>query len=356
MRDRLLLLGFALLALLVVFKVRFRPSPELVSAPQRGCRLDAGGEIPVLYLAGSPREKGRAHGRLLKDRIRAWVARLRPRDEGVAQFALETCGARMLPVLSAPLREELEGIAEGAGITIHEALYLSTRFELAEFRLVGGGVEQPPAFAEAAVVGPGPEVLRLFRPSDLDRLVDELVVIAHEDLDPPLVLVGFPGMLGGFAALRGGACAALRPMRTEARPILTGVAWPVLLRRLVESPPTPGGSLPAPATRAASVPMWRPDGEVGTLNLTPAGATWYAGWDGYAAATEQPVTGRDGLVAAGREDLGARAAAAGRARELVAEEPGPGLIALRIRGGHRAVEVLIRDGARQRREVVQFGR
>ena len=49
------------------------------------------------------------------------------------------------------------------------------------------------------------------------------------------------------------------------------------LRHLLEHPPGPGGALPAKVTLAASIPLRSTNGRVGTLNVTPSGAAWYAG-------------------------------------------------------------------------------
>jgi len=257
------------------------------------------GELEVLHLRGAPREKGRAHGRGMKRRIHAWIRALRPSVPGVAEFAIKTCGERLLPLLPGPMREELEGIAEGADVDLLEALYLNTRFELEAFGMVGSG-ERVRRFDLPASCATGPEVRRHFRVSDVGpRGSEELIVVVHHDLDPPLVLVGLPGMLGGFLGVRGTAALSLRPLQDGAVPVLSGLSWPTLVRRLLEEPPHPGGKLPAKPTVAASLPAVLPGGELGTLNLSLYGGTWFPASGGWAGALRAPVVSRDGRITIG---------------------------------------------------------
>ena len=276
MRKVLAVLLVVLVALAIHLRLA-KPDPDGPSgAPPAGARLETEDGIAVLRLAGPPRAKGRAHGVAMADRIRRELERVRPADPGLREVAIETCGDRLLPFVPTALRAELEGLAEGAGITLAEAFFLNARFELASFLLAEGDLRPADLLGEAAV-GPGPEVRRRFATG---RLVDgptTLVVTVHEDRDPPLVLVGLPGMIGGFAGLRGEIAGALCPVAGQVSPVLNGLVWPLLLRCLLEEPPAPGGALPAKATLGASIPLRAAGDRVGTLNVTPAGAAWYSG-------------------------------------------------------------------------------
>ncbi len=338
MRDALLVSGLGVVTLALFFALGSGDDEEReVRSSKRVGR--------ALFLSGSAREKGLAHGRLLGAEIRARLRGLKPAEQGVAEFAIHTTGQRMLPVLPPALREELEGIAVGARIELLEALFLNTNHELAGHGLVTaeGRFDGP-----AAVAAAGPVALQRF--SGIDPA--SLVVFVHEDYDPPLVLVGLPGMLGGFLGVLGKTAAVLRPMASEVRPVLTGVPWPVLLRSLLETSPTAGAALPLPPTLAASVPMVRVDGEVGSLNLSPAGATWYPGFEGHALASEDPVTGEGGRIALGRRTAAERLAASESARALMGAGPSAGTVSVRLKAGRAGVELTV-DGAR---EVVRFRR
>ena len=98
MRDTVLAISFVVLALGAI--VLFRPQAS-DHGPGRGPSYEGGrldrGDLTVLRLAGTPLEKGRAHGRLLRDDIRDWVDRLWPEDLGVADFVLTPAIISYLP-------------------------------------------------------------------------------------------------------------------------------------------------------------------------------------------------------------------------------------------------------------------
>lgn len=318
MRKVLAVVLVVLAAAAIHLWLREPPPP----APPVEASLELADGITVLRLSGPPRAKGHAHGTALKDRIRSELERVRPKDPGVRRVAIDTCGARLLPFVPEDLRAELEGLAEGAGITVAEALFLNTRFELAAFRLARG--LRPADLAGEAAVGPGPEVCRRFA---TERVIGEsaaLVVVVHEDRDPPLVLVGLPGMIGGLAGLRGDVAGALCPEPGQVSPVLNGLVWPLLLRRLLEHPPGPGAALPSKATLAASVPLRTPDGRVGTLHVTPSGAEWYAG--GTFAATLEEIGPADSPASVDR--AAAILAVEERARRLLQDRDGADSIRL----------------------------
>ena len=287
--------------------------------------------IETLRLKGTPKEKGEAHGSLFRESIRGWLIRLRPPDPGMADFAIETCGERLAPFLPDGYRSEIEGIALGAGITFHEALFLNTRFELAAFDLVKGARSNC-----GAAVGPGPAAGRLFRADE------DLVVIIHEDVDPPLVLVTLPGMAGGFLGARGDRVAALCPAHASMTPSLNGLVWSLMLRRLLEEEVR--DTLPARGTGPASVVMVRTDGAAGTLNFGPAGAAWYPG-GAWSMTTAEP--GGDGglSILLGTRDVERRGQEAARARRLLGGKDLPAGAALWRLGGGR-VSVFGPQGAR----------
>src|SRR5262245_33239019 len=170
---------------------------------QPSCRIEQRGDWTVVRLRGSPREKGIALGAALASRVRAELERAVPAEAGMREFVLSTGGAKLAAFVPPGIREEIEGIAEGAGITFEEALFLNTRFGLAAHRLARGEGD----LAVEGAVGPGPSAGALFAEGS-ER---DLVLVVHEDCDPPLWLVARPGMAGGFLGLRGNLAAAMRP-------------------------------------------------------------------------------------------------------------------------------------------------
>jgi len=346
----------SLVVLVAAFAVwRGRKEPRTVPAVSyHGGRLDRLDGLAVLRLHGTPREKGRAHGESLKGPIRARLDRLRPADEGEARFALQTCGGQLRPFLPAEVREELAGLAEGAGITEDEALFLNTHGELAAYGFTReSGAEI--GYAGDAAVGDGPEVLKVFGPGDLGGRAADLVVFVHEDVDPPLVLVGLPGMVGGFLGLRGPAAAAGRPRRSEVKPVLHGLVWPLLLRALLEAPAPDGAwRLPQKPTLEVSLPFRRADGVLGTLNLGPPGGTFYAAGAAFAGATDEAVTGEGGAVDEAPRAPGSREVQAEEARRLLTRAAAGDEVLVRLKGGDRGVAVAVETNQSVIRAVVRY--
>jgi hypothetical protein len=227
-------------------------------------RLLEHGGIPVVRLSGAPREKGRALGRALADRIREELSR--SFLDGLREFTI-TSGEKLRGFLPDGYREQVQGVAEGAGITFDEALFLDTRFELAAHHLADAK-----GLPIEGAAGQGPTAAALF-PAGAEK---DLLVVVHEDLDPPLVLVARPGMTGGFLGISGNVAAAMRPIAEETPPPLHGLVWTLLLRRLLEAPPSGAYAAPEDVTGPISVAMSLSDGSAGTLNLAVFGAAWYA--------------------------------------------------------------------------------
>lgn len=318
-------LGFALYQL--------RPEPP---APDRvdftpawtGARLEERDGFSVLRLAGTPRERGRAHGEQLRGRIEAWYERVRPRAGDTEALYVQSLGPRAAASLTPDLRAEIEGIAEGCGLSFEQIWYLNLRFELRGFH--GGGV----GFAGPAAVGSFHEVVRRFEPGDLGGPARELVVFVR--LDPqPLVMVGLPGMAGGFIGVRGRRGATLRPVQEAPTPVLTGLPWTLLLRRLLEADAV--DTLPAAATLDASAPVVRADGTVGTLDLSPRAAIWHETAGDFAMAHPEPLSERPDI------DVARLRQRVERARRILTETPPARQVSVRLKAGDAGVRITVED-------------
>ncbi|MCK6459444.1 MAG: hypothetical protein L6Q95_06065 [Planctomycetes bacterium] len=294
--------------------------------------------VLVVRLSGPPRSKGRALGEALRGRIRAELSRALP-DEGLREFAVKTCGEKLARFLPGACRLEIEGIAEGAGISFQEALFLDTRYEISAFGLVRGAADLP---AEGAV-GPGPEAACLL-PSEAAR---DLVVVIHEDMDPPLALVARPGMAGGFLGARGDIAAAMRPARQEATPPLSGLVWTLLFRRILEEAPLDPRE---EGTGPFSVAMALPGRAAATLNLGGSGAAWFAAKGPHAMTTDEEAPPRRAAhIPHLSREASANARIAEAAALLLAGTPPSGLVRVSLRGG--ATGLLVVEGAEGRRTI-----
>ena len=151
----------------------------------------------------------------------------------------------------------------------------------------------------------------------------------------PLTLVGLPGMAGALLGCGRGGAGALRPVGNAPDPVLTGLAWPLLLRLLLDQPGAP--ALPAPATLDASVVLDR--GTPGTLDLSPRDSAWHPVGGAFALARPEPLSG-EAAVDAERARLGAE-----EARALFAAPPPARLVTVRLAALDGGVRVAIhRDG------------
>ncbi len=301
-------------------------------------RVEEHAGITVIYVSGPPREKGRALGGALKARIRTEIDRALPEDLGVRDFVVRTGGERLSRFLPAAHREQIEGVAEGAGISFDEAFFLDTRYELAAHRLA----REEGDLAGEAAVGPGPEAARLLA----DGAVRDLVVVIHEDLDPPLALLARPGMAGGFLGVKGTVAAAARPMRSELPPDLGGLVWTLLLRRLLEAPPVRGP--PPEVTGPVSVAMALPDGSAVTLALAVSGSTGYAADGGRSVAEDEPLSSGDfDLIPVVGRDPAERARVSAKAARLLAGPPPPGRTLVGLRAGKGLWLVVAGPGGRR---------
>jgi hypothetical protein len=292
--------------------------------------------VVVVRLSGTAKEKGRALGEALRGHIRKELERALPEDPGVREFAVRACGERLAPFLPGAYRREIEGVALGAGITFDEALFLDTRFEISAFGLARGTGDLP---SEGAV-GPGPEAACLL-PAEV---ATGLVVVIHEDRDPPLVLVARPGMTGGFLGISGDVAAAMRPIREHATPPLSGLVWTLLFRRVLEGAPEE----PAEAgTGPLSVAMTLPGRGAATLSLGVSGAALYVASGPHSLTTDEPAAAaRASTTPRIERDSTAHARVAEEAARLIGGPPPPGMVRLSLRGG-----ALVVDGPEGRRTV-----
>lgn len=304
-----------------------------------GARVVARDGVTIVRVAGSPRDKGRALGRALRERIRDELKRALPAEEGVADFAVKTCGERLAPFLPPALREEVEGLAEGAGISFHEALFLDTRYEIAAFGLARSAADLP---SEGAA-GPGPEAACILPTA----AAEGLVVVVHEDEDPPLVLVARPGMTGGFLGTRGDVAGAMRPIRADVPPPLHGLVWTLVFRHLLEKGPD---LLPNDTTGPLSVALALPGGRAATLNLSVAGAAMRDAEGRSAVTTDEPVEARQpGKLPHLRRVPAEEARIAAEAARVLGGGPPPGSVRVRLRGG--ASGTLVLEGAEGTRTI-----
>jgi hypothetical protein len=148
-----------------------------------------------LYIArGTPRELGRQHGEQARNRIRAFVDYL-GQFLNLSREQLQSRAMRFLPLFTqhcSHLVDEVGGLADGAGVSLAEALAVQVRGELA----------QVPAGACTTFVisarGTASGQILIGQNSDMDPALEEFAYVLRLEPvgKPALLLWTFGGMLG----------------------------------------------------------------------------------------------------------------------------------------------------------------
>jgi isopenicillin-N N-acyltransferase-like protein len=198
--------------------------------------------IRVVELAGSPRERGRAHGETLRGEIRelhgAFVGLMAAPEEGappIPEAEMVAYARRHEPfvAVAAPdLLEEMRGIAEGAGLPFDAILVLTCVAEIRRLRV-------PAVRSALATRGctlfavQGGEVL-IGQTYDIEPLWTPILFrIAGHGEEPDQLVVGHAGIMAEFGLNAAGiAFAGSAILVADQRP---GVPAPVIARMILES-------------------------------------------------------------------------------------------------------------------------
>jgi isopenicillin-N N-acyltransferase-like protein len=167
----------------------------LPAAAQTACarteaRLQTVDGARVLYLRGAPYVRGYEYGRLLADDIRHALTRYLNvgivKNWNVPRQHLEQAAAQMEPYIPAEVRQEMRGIADGAGVSYEDILMLNTHVDA----VAHGASDAPQAggCSGVAVFGSRTEDGRVLHGHNVDWTTEEevqrhavLLVIAPDD-------------------------------------------------------------------------------------------------------------------------------------------------------------------------------
>jgi isopenicillin-N N-acyltransferase like protein len=156
---------------------------------------------PVLDLCGRPHEIGRQHGQAQRARIRAFLDDRLARINAV--LPLPTSLTKLAPTLAAYRRciaavmprmiDELDGLAEGAGVDADEALLLQLRREITGYRSVAAAGDC------STLTVPSVDGRLVAQTIDLNGAVAgelSLLRIAHARGGRRVLMLSFTGLLG----------------------------------------------------------------------------------------------------------------------------------------------------------------
>ena len=164
---------------------------------------DATHPFPHLVVSGSPRWMGLEQGRLLREAIRATVARdlARPEVAGARTFL-----APVRALLPPAVEDELKGIAEGAGVSADDLFLLEVAREGRRWQA------EEPGLLEAAFAGapaPGSPLVIALEGLGRAAMPEPLVVIErHGDGSAATLCLSYAGGLGGIVGVSSSGLAA----------------------------------------------------------------------------------------------------------------------------------------------------
>jgi hypothetical protein len=200
---------------------------EEVPTPERSRLTNVGG-IPVVRLSGSHYEMGRQHGAILKRQI---LFLLEEYFEGFAvpivrQENLDKWTAEVEPFIPKHLKEEMRGLAEGAGLEYRRVLQVNTMVDRLQSMMCSTVV----ALGDATVDGevyfgrnldfPGRNVLHR----------TTVVLVYEPEGKTPLVAVTWPGLVGVLSGMNAHGVAGATMMIHQGRPLQPGLPYLLMYR------------------------------------------------------------------------------------------------------------------------------
>lgn len=197
--------------------------------------------VPVVDLIGGPKERGRSHGEQLRAEIgafyEAWKAQWRYQDKtqesGVSERDLLDYAVAHVPAsrhYAPELVEEIEGIAEGSGLSFEQIFALNCFDEIACHgpSLITTGMHGCTAFAATGratsdgrtYIGQGWDMPPYYSP----------YFFRHSGGDSPdLLVLSHPGILGGTGINENGLALVWNTLKS--RDAGLGVPAPIVLRK-----------------------------------------------------------------------------------------------------------------------------
>jgi hypothetical protein len=184
--------------------------------------------VPVVRLAGSRREVGRLHGALLKEQIHFLFR------EYFQALAVPTVGRKNLddwarevePFLPKGYREELEGLAQGAGLEYRDVLLVNTMVDRLQ-ELLCSTVAAGPEGTKGSEVILGRN-LDFFGRNLLHRAT--VVVVFEPEGETPVAAVTWPGLVGILSGMSRRGVAGATMMIHQGKTIRPGVPYMIMYR------------------------------------------------------------------------------------------------------------------------------
>jgi predicted choloylglycine hydrolase len=188
--------------------------------------------IPILHLFGSPEELGQAHGRILSAQIvhlqKAYLERLF--SQGYEENSLRRLSAGMEKFLSPHFRQELQALAQGAGLPFEDIFLFHTFLDIVKLLCCSTFVVAPAIAQGRLIFGRNLD----FPTMDVAHLYS-LVMVYHPDEGNKFLSVSWPGIAGVLSGMNeaGLALAAMEVFEEETS--LEGEPYVLLFRRILQT-------------------------------------------------------------------------------------------------------------------------
>lgn len=227
MRRRLLAIGASVVLVALVVAAALAAAkpitPKLLASSGTG-RLEKWGSLDVVFVSGSPYERGFQHGALLKERVRlvADMVTEQAAIRGQMQVAAEALEEYLLPDET----EEMRGLADGAGVSYDSVLYVNLAYEV--LRL--GGCSQFAAIDDKNTLMVGRNLDYGFT-DVLSRC--RVLIVAKPSAGEPYFAPGFAGQVGVSTGINGSGIYAAINAVPNAEQTENGVASGFAIRRLL---------------------------------------------------------------------------------------------------------------------------
>lgn len=215
-----------------------RPAVPILETVRSGT-LEWAGPTPVLHLSGSPYSLGYQHGSLMRTQVRASVANIMAfadRELGIlglrrvmARRALDRAWRRMEPFVPDRYLEEMQGLADGAGIPLKT---LQRVHALPDLTSIG--------CASFAAAGPATADGRLIHMRNLDWSIRSDVqkhaalFVVHPKKGRAFVNIGWLGFIGVISGVSEKGISVAEIGAESAEASLDGIPMPFLQRRILE--------------------------------------------------------------------------------------------------------------------------
>ncbi len=190
--------------------------------------------IDVIYLDGTPRQMGYAHGRLMGDKIRkSYGATILGMSIGmkVPVEKLDEAWAKMAPFVSYDLKQEMRGLAEGAGVDIKMVQRAHAIPDLSEYHCTFFG-----AWGTATTTGHLIQIRALDYATEASIQNYRAILVYKPKGKIPFVVPGWAGMIGCLSGISGQGIAVseIGDNYGDEKETLAGTPMPFLLREVLE--------------------------------------------------------------------------------------------------------------------------